>query len=156
MDDKWGIDQLPELVDPEMARKYGAAISALNDALANQDPAAASANANNCIRGLRAMDAEAERLGHKPGTGEHYEYELPDCKIAIMRDGKEWPALKARRPDLIIFTLREAALALEARMKTAPIAEVKDLFPGAEVTAITQRSKSHLEKELDDEIPEFF
>ena len=56
---------------------------------------------------------------------------------------------KAAYPDAVIFTLREAVVALRP-MSFGLVAEVKQLFPGAEVTAIRPRTK--IEQDLDDEI----
>jgi hypothetical protein len=63
MDRKWGIDRLPELVTPEMATRYGQAMAHMNECIRLGDPAKCVAAANNCIRGLHAMDAEATKLG---------------------------------------------------------------------------------------------
>lgn len=156
MDAKWGIDRLPELVTPELAARYGQAIAHLNEMIASNDPAAVAAAAGNCQRGLIAMDAEALRLGHQPNTGEFLEYELtqngkPPFRFAVLKDGAQWQAIKKARPDLEIYSMAEVAVALLHHLKHPMIAEVKDKFPGATVTAI--RLKTKLEEQLNDHIP---
>ncbi len=142
MDRKWGVDRLPELVSVETAQKYGRAMAHLNECIREADPARTAAAAQNCIKGLHALDAEATAAGHQPATGEYWEYELgadegqEPFRFAIIRDQHEWPALKAKRPDLEFYTLREVAIALRANMRGPLLAEVKKHFPAAEVTAV--------------------
>ena len=142
MEHKWGIDRLPELVSPETATRYGHAIADLNAALASSDPDAVIACANNCIKGMGVMDAEAAARGHQPATGEFWEYEItaPDetkpFNFAILRDGVEWMTAKDARPDLRFFTLREVAIALHHYCSNYPIEAVKAAFPEAQITRI--------------------
>ena len=153
MDRKWGIDRLPELVSPETALKYGSAIAKLNAALADKNPQLAAHKARICMKGLDVMDAEAEALGQPKADGDVWEYDLDGFKFGIIADDREWRTLKAKRPDLQFFTMREVAVLLRERCSSAPIADAKDLFPGAEIVSISKRERSELEKDLDDEIP---
>mgnify|MGYP006235355241 CR=1 FL=1 len=58
MDRKWGIDRLVDLVTPEMAIKYGQALARLNEAVSDgSDGKLALRRANDCVRGMLAMDA---------------------------------------------------------------------------------------------------
>lgn len=151
----WGIDRLPSLVTPELAARYGAAVGYLNECIAANDAAKTIGAVNNCLRGMEAMNAEAERLGAKPASGEYIEYELegengePPFRFGILLNGDEWQRAKADRPDLEFYTLREAAIALRTKIKTGPIEAIKDAFPGASVVAYRPKVQ------LDDEIPEF-
>jgi len=146
MDRKWGIDRLQELVSPAMAAKYGEALAHLNECIAAEDPAKVADAASNCIRGMAAMEAEAIANGHQPATGAHWEYELRDenevFRFAIIQDDREWPALKAARPDLLIFTMHEAAVALRGLSKKVAIEAIKDHFPGAQIQNSPQLPKS--------------
>lgn len=147
MEKKWGIDQLPALVSVETATRYGHAIADLNAAIAKNDPAAVTACAKNCIKGLGILDAEATAAGYQPASGEFWEYEIIPSgeheafRFAVMRDDAEWQTSKARRPDLRFFSLREVALALHHYCSRHPIGEVKDLFPGARITKINEPTK---------------
>lgn len=147
MEHKWGIDQLPTLVSVETATRYGHAIADLNAAIEKSDPGAVTACAQNCIKGLGVMDAEATAAGHQPAAGDFWEYEfIPPgeaeaFRFAAMRDAAEWQTAKARRPDLRFFTMREIAVALHHYCSNYPIGEVKDNFPGARITKITEPSK---------------
>lgn len=152
MDRKWGIDRLPELVTPALAAKYGAAIAHLNASIAAADPTATAAAAENCVKGLRAMDAEAARLGHQPITPVVWEHERDDgTRFGVIRETGDWPAAQAAFPGLTLYTLREVANAMAAYSQS--VAKVKDAFPGAEIVAI--RTRSIIEEYLDDEIPDF-
>ena len=149
MDRKWGIDRLPELVTPEMATRYGQAMAHMNECIRLGDPAKCVAAANNCIRGLHAMDAEATKLGRKPASGAYAEYDLDCWKIGILHDDAEWRTAEAARPDLQFFSLREAAIALKTKIDTPPIAAVKAAFPGARVV----EHRTPLNTLLNDSIP---
>lgn len=144
----WGIDRLPELVSPETASRFGFAMADLNAAYASNDPAKVVACANNAIKGLAVMDAEARAAGHQPATGDFWEYELEASdgqtafRFAVMRDSYEWKTAKDKRPDLEFYTMREVANALRAYSGVFPIAEVKANFPGAEITKITPKPRS--------------
>ena len=142
MDRKWGIEQLPALVSPETALKYGKAIAHLNQCIQDCDPAKCAAAAANCIKGLNAMDAEATAAGHKPAAGATWEYEIPATesaepfRFAILADDAEWQTAKEKRPDLIFFTMREVAMALQLKLASPLVVETKKRFPGATVTRI--------------------
>lgn len=141
MDTKWGIDQLPGLVPAEMAEKYGRAIAALNAAIEANDPAEVTKLANNCHRGLIAMDKAATEAGHQPADPDIWEMEINGKKVGLVRSTESWKAAAAKRPDLEIITPPEIALALNHHANPA-VEEVKRAFPGATVTDIrTARPK---------------
>lgn len=152
MDRKWGIDRLPEIVSPEMAQRYGAAMAYLNACLEEGDPDNCAAAAGNCIRGLHAMDAEATRLGRQTASGDYLEYEMDGFKFGVLKDKAEWRTAQDARPDLHFYSLREVAVALQAvKLDNPMFREIKDALPKAEVIAI--RPKTPGEKFLEDEIP---
>lgn len=142
MDEKWGIDQLPTLVSVETAQKYGIAMAHLNACILETEPTKCADAANNVIRGLHAMDAEATAAGHQPASGEFWEYELPpmdgrpEIRVAVARDITEWQTIKKRRPDLVVYSMREVALALDFYQRNGLLQEVKKNFPSAQVTKI--------------------
>lgn len=145
MDGKWGIDRLPELVSPEMAAKYGRAMAHLNQCIRENDPARTAAAAQNCIKGLQAMDAWATDHAAPEATGSFYEYELEGAdggepfRFAVLDDEAQWQIAKAKRPDLVFFTQREVAIALKTRMESPLLAETKKHFPDSEITKITTK-----------------
>lgn len=138
MDDKWGIDRLPELVSVETADKFGQAMGSLNTAIQTGEELAGWVGVG--IRALQALDAEATRLGAKPANTDIIEVELDGIRYGIMRDDAAWPLIKADRPDLVLVTAYEAAVAIRNR---SPLGEVVDEtrknFPQARVTSVNQR-----------------
>lgn len=137
-DRKWGIDRLPTLVSVETARKYGAALGQLNAAIEAGDPEMVAHKAGVCVRGLAAMDAEAEAAGAPKADARVIEYDLDGWVIGIMADDRAWQAIQAVRPDLKLFSLREVALALKA-VNTPAVNAVKEAFPGARMTAVNAK-----------------
>lgn len=147
MDRKWGIDRLPELVSPETAAKYGSVMAALNQAIRDGDLETVIKKANTARRGLIAMDAEATEAGHAPADPQVIEYDLDGWRIGIMPDGRNWKTEAAARPDLTLFTMREAAVALSmCRDAVGMLDAVKTKFPGAEVQAIRERPAPKFEE----------
>lgn len=141
MDRKWGVDRLPELVSVETAAKWGSALGKMNAAIVAADLEETKARVEVCIRGFRAMDAEAAAAGHQPADPDIWEIELDGQRIGIIREGREWPAAHAKRPGLTVYSLREAAIALLAYKSAGPVVEaVKAAFPGSEITAIRNMS----------------
>lgn len=145
----WGIDRLPELVSPDLAAKFGRAMAILNEALDSGDADKAAAAAQNCVKGIAAMDAAARAAGHQPLNPDFWEYDLDGFRFVVIREAAEWPAVAAQRPGWSIYSLREVANALQHY--GASVAAVKAAFPGAEVTAI--RKPTALEESLEDQIP---
>lgn len=144
LDAKWGIDRLPELVSPELAAKYGAALAQLNDAIRDRDPARCAHKAAVCMKGLRKMDEEAEAAGHPKADPGIIECDLDGWKFGIMTDARAWKAApKATYP---VFSLREIGNALKERGAAHPMVEAaKAAFPGSEVI--------DWNKELEDDLP---
>lgn len=146
MDRKWGVDRLPDLVSVETAKIWGTTMANLNAAIEaqfghpDQDQARADVIAcvESALKGFAYMDAEATRTGAKPADQTVLEYELEGTRIGIMADGAAWQAIKVDRPDLVLYTLREVANALEA-YGGAVINEVKENFPAAEITKIENK-----------------
>lgn len=153
MDRKWGIDRLPELVSVETAERYGSAMAKLNAAIEAQDVEETKLRAQVCMRGLAAMDREAEAVGAVPASPDVLEVEIDGFHFGIMPDGRNWKAAQEARPDLQLFTLREIAVSLKAMRIDHPlIAETKAQFPGAEIVRIAERA-GKINRNPEDEIP---
>lgn len=152
MDRKWGVDRLPEIVAPESAAKWGKAMAGLNDAINSEDSDKVKFWVEVCLRGLKAMDDEAIKSGHPISDPMIWEYQYEGQTYGIIEDGRHWPAAYAKRPGLVIFTMREAAIALHAH-RNGLVEAVKLAFPGAEITGIRDRGQN-LEDDIDFEVTE--
>lgn len=152
MDRKWGVDRLPEIVAPESAAKWGKAMAGLNDAINSEDADKVKFWVEVCLRGLKAMDDEAIKSGHPISDPMIWEYQYEGQTYGIIEDGRHWPAAYAKRPGLVIFTMREAAIALHAH-RNGLVEAVKLAFPGAEITGIRDRGQN-LEDDIDFEVTE--
>lgn len=148
-DRTWGVDRLPGLVSPAMAAKWGLAMEQLNAAIRSGDVAEITARVGVCLRGLKAMHDEADANGCQRSHPQTWEMSDGDkFKFAILRDGADWPALKAQRPDLLYFTEREVVNAMKAYHAAIPALEsIKAHFPDAKLT------KASIGEMIDDEIP---
>ena len=140
MDAKWGIDVLPELVSQETADKYAKCVAELYQALDDVDPERVSRWVQGSIRGLQAMDAEAESMGAERASLDVFEIVLDDGpKYAMLRDIRSWPSLKDRYPDHKLVSTREVSLALRAYDQTV-VRETMELVrafaPKADIGAV--------------------
>lgn len=134
MDRKWGIDRLPELVSIETADKWGSAMAKLNAAIAACDSEETKARVGVCVRGLAAMNAEAEAAGHKPTNPEVWEAEYNGRVFSVIQDVKDW--IRADVPQgRRIYTMHEVAIALDALDKGV-FAGIKDVIPEARISEI--------------------
>ena len=141
-----------ELVEPDVAHRYGQALGALNDALNQADATQARHCADDCIRGMIKMDEMACANGEQEADGSYWEFEVDGIKAAIVADGDAWPKVKQQRPDLEIITLQEVGIYYAHYRKTrlgAMTNAVKDSFPGAQVKSMSLPE----EIEVDDPIP---
>jgi hypothetical protein len=139
MDEKWGIDVLPELVSVSMSQKYGSAVAKMNAAVEAGDVEECKVRCEVVIRGLQAMDAEAERTGAQRASTDVWEVEIDGKLFGVMRDGRSWRTIKKQRPELELLTLREVGLAYSwFRDNWAGELEkaAKQSFPGAELIDI--------------------
>ena len=139
MDEKWGIDVLPELVSVSMSQKYGSAVAKMNAAVEAGDVEECKKRCEVVIRGLQAMDAEAERIGAQRAATDVWEVQIDGKLFGVMKDGRSWRTIKKQRPELELLTLREVGLAYSwFRDNWAGELEkaAKQSFPGAEVMDI--------------------
>ena len=143
---RWGVDRLMEIVSPESADKWARAMAGLNESIQNDDPDKTKAWVDVCLRGLKAMDDEAVKSGQPISDPMIWEYKYEGSTYGIIEDGRHWPAAYDKRPGLVIFNMREVAVALHER-RNGLVDAVKLAFPGAEVTAVRK-----VKQDMDDEI----
>ena len=141
-DQTWGQDRLPELVSPETAARYGAALGKLNAAIRSNDEAEVIARVNVCIRGLAAMDKEARERGHKPLSPTYWQGVINGRRVAIVREPGDWPVVARELPGASIYTLDEALRALETLI---PPVDITQPVPPPRRTAVAE--------DINDDIP---
>lgn len=140
MDRKWGVDRLCSLVSPDTASRYGSALGRLNDALRATDAEQVVHVAKVCMRGLQAMDQEAEAAGaQKPVV--LAEAEIDGFHFAIIGDVGDWAPILEERPGMRVYSLREIANAVKQIHGIAIIDKIKTTFPGSEIKGPVNRKK---------------
>lgn len=147
----WGIDVLPELVEPEMAHKYGQALGKLNAAIEAVDQEMVVKYVGVCVRGLKAMHEAALAAGKQPASDDVWCVEINGKVYGLVRDDRQWARLASQMPNVELLSTREMALAIEVykRSETGKLLEVAGkAFPKAEVTRFVVESDS-----LEDPIP---
>lgn len=153
MENRWGVDRLAGLVDPDTAAKFGRAKARLDGAIDSRDPDAVAKRAGVMIRAWQALDKTAAESGAKQVSK----------KLRILRDDEgrafgiavdEATATAAVRsgdyPRTSIWSLNEVVRVLGAH-EMALAVQVKETFPGATVGAV---GAVRIERgPLDDELP---
>ena len=148
MERKWGQHRLMGLVDPETASKFGKAWARMEDAITQQNVNEIIKRAAIVLRGVQAMDAEAEKAGAEPASGEVLVHCTPNGQeFGILLNAAEWRCAREQYPDLTMVTLDEVGFAIQ-NMLSSPIGDVKKAFPDAKIKEVRPRGKT-----LDDEIP---
>lgn len=152
---KWGIDVLPSLVSPDTAAKFGKACMKRDEAIQGGTEDEAIAKLAVVVRGLAALEAEAEAAGHVAGKIKHkwpYSHE----------DGTKWLFVPSEQDGRVaassgkydgwqIWSLPEVCRMLSAGSLIS-VLKAKDIMPGLQVTDVRPKP-SALAVELGDEIP---
>lgn len=132
MEAKWGVDRLYSLVSADTAAKYGSALGRLNEALRAQDADQCVHMAKVCMRGLQAMNEEAEAAGaEKPKV--LAEAEVDGFHFCIVGDAGDWKPIAEDRPGMRIYSMREVANAIRQIHGIPIVDEIKKTFPGSEI-----------------------
>ena len=150
IENRWGVDRLAGLVDPDTAAKFGRAKARLDAAVNSRDPDAVAKRAGVMIRAWRFLAAEADEAGAKPVSK----------KLRILRDDEgrafgiavdQATATAAVRsgdyPDTSIWSLPEVVRVLGAH-EMALANAAKEVFPGATVAAVRPVQRGSLDDEL--------
>ena len=146
---EWGFERLPELVSPELRERFEAQMDRLDAAIAADDVDAVETQAGGALRAYQALASEAEAMGHKPLTGDHYATETPDGRaFCIAPTPQEARRVRAERPGAIVYCAREVAAIVALFEDGELVQAVKEAFPGATIAAIADKGEA-----LDDEIP---
>lgn len=150
MEEKWGVDRLPDLVTPATASRFGTAKAKLDAALEADDVDAVVHRAAVMIRGWEALDAEATAAGRKPVEVEAWLWrDDNDVPHAFLRDASDAIRYGKANPGVRCWTMSEIVrVAAAAEERSSLIGRVKETWPGAEVTDIKRKNEV-----LDDELP---
>ena len=150
MEERWGVDRLPDLVTPATASRFGTAKAKLDAALEADDVDAVVHRAAVMIRGWEALDAEATAAGRKPVEVEAWLWrDDNDVPHAFLRDASDAISYGKANPGVRCWTMSEIVrVAAAAEERSSLIGRVKETWPGAEVTDIKRKNEV-----LDDELP---
>ena len=129
MESKWGVDRLPRLVSPDMAKKFYGQRDKLNEHIETGGNVTRHAEA--MIRAWQALDAEATRIGAKPMDPKIIEARHGDHVIAITQT--DYDAHFAAGRYVEVWAADEVARIITTSAEV--VSAIKQTFPGATVTA---------------------
>ena len=150
MEAKWGVERLPSLVSPDLAIRFEKARQQLDDAVAADDPELTAQKAAALIRGWQKLDEEATAAGHTAEPDKVWHCEQNDFAIAIVQDHAHGEYAAEGHQ---VFTIDEVTRLIAAKYRE--VYDVKKVFPGAEVTQVSQigDGKPPMDWEKGDELP---
>ena len=148
MEMKWGVDRLEQLVEPELAAKFGTAKAQLDQAIDEGDPVMVAQKGGAMIRGWMALDAAAAHQLpiDQVATAWHWRHPETDQPYAITKDNASAQVIRKLSPAPIIYTMDEVCRILTCN-EMALVNSVKEQFPGSTVKDVRPKQT------LDDEIP---
>lgn len=137
MEIKWGVDRLPLLVSDQMRAAFYRQKDLLDEALQSGDLTLIDIQVGGMKRAWQALDQEATRSQQAVLSADIWEVRLPVSGrvVAIVKTSAEAHAIA--RPDLETWTVTEIAQLIDGMDEN--VTKIKQLFPGAEVTAITKK-----------------
>ncbi|USO03714.1 MAG: hypothetical protein H6853_00020 [Rhodospirillales bacterium] len=137
MEIKWGVDRLPLLVSDQMRGAFYRQKDLLDEALQSGDLTLIDIQVGGMKRAWQALDQAATQAGQPVLSADIWEVRLPVSGrvVAIVKTSAEAHAIA--RPDLETWTITEIAQLIDGMDES--VAKIKQLFPGAEVTAITKK-----------------
>jgi hypothetical protein len=136
MELRWGKGKLETLVSPSTGAKFEAARAKLDVAIHDQNVQLVIKRAETMERGWRALQNEAQSLGHKPTPSEIWhanapaEQGLKEFNIVICKDNIDATLAET---DLPVYTVTEIARIVRSWRQSFDAQEAKKLFPGAEI-----------------------
>ena len=137
METKWGVDRLPLLVSDQLRAAFYQQKDLLDEALSSGDLALIDIQVGGMKRAWEALDQAATQSGQSILSADIWEVKLPVSGriVAFVKTSAEAQAIA--RPDLETWTVSEIAQLIDGMDEN--VRAVKQLFPGAEVTAITKK-----------------
>jgi len=137
METKWGVDRLPLLVSDQLRAAFYQQKDLLDEALTSGDLALIDIQVGGMKRAWEALDQAATQSGQPILSADIWEVKLPVSGrvVAFVKTSAEAGAIA--RPDLETWTVSEIAQLIDGMDEN--VRAVKQLFPGAEITAITKK-----------------
>lgn len=167
MEAKWGVDRLRLLVSPELREKFDRQRYLFNQAIWYGELEQVRREANRMVTAWLALDKAATASGKQPLHPQVWEIPVSDpvmaddptraYVVAIVPDDAIAHHVIAEGRKVVVYTLEEIGRFLALY---PDIARAKEVFPGAEVTAVRRSVDDPLKAihdtsdPLDDPIPE--
>lgn len=127
---KWGIGNLPDMVDVELREKWDRQQDKLADAIHGGKVKEVAGLVQGSIRGYKALEDNAIGNGHTPSDPDCWDFVHPESgnHYRICKNITE--ARAATEKEVIVYSLQEVARILEGANL---MQEIKKTFPGATV-----------------------
>jgi hypothetical protein len=139
LEEKWGLDRLPSLVDEELAARFASAAQKLEEAVASKDQERIKERAEIMRRGWLKLDEAAETAGHESYKQlDVWEGRRPDGKTFLVAKDQATAVAANRDKGLGVWTLDEIGRLLEHFDKGGLTQALKEEF-GGELVSINAK-----------------
>ena len=140
LEEKWGLDRLPGLVNEDLTERFASAAHKLADAIASKDQGQIKERAEIMRRGWIKLDTEAEVAGHEPWLQpDVWEGRRPDGKTFLIAKDKSTAIQAGREKGAGVWTLDEIGRLLEHFDQDGFTQAMKEEFPGSELLSINAK-----------------
>ena len=149
---KWG-DRLPKLVSPALSARFAQVYDDLHEQMMEGNAVKVHEIAARLITAWGVMEKAAMDAGHRPIDGRTgFVVDIEGRRtVCICEPDADVAGIKRDNPDWVVYSADNAARIIARDFSEEFIATALDSFPGAKVTRV--KSRTELERELDDEIP---
>lgn len=149
---KWG-DRLPKLVPPALSARFAQVYDDLHEQMMEGNAVKVHEIAARLITAWGVMEKAAMDAGHRPIDGRTgFVVDIEGRRtVCICAPCADVVGIKRDNPDWVVYSADNAARIIARDFSDEFIATALDSFPDAKVTRV--KSRSELERELNDEIP---
>jgi len=146
MDQRWGIDQLPKLVDPDTSAKFERARQNLEYAIVSKDVNLVVLKANNLLKGWRMLNRIASENGELTLDQDSpviwYHRGPNHEKYAIVKDPKDLTKVKSSACDRVYCLDEICRILAFFEDDNGLVKKIKGEFLGCEIKELNHTKKS--------------
>ena len=149
---KWG-NRLPKLVPPALSARFAQVYDDLHTEMIGGSAVKVHEIASRLMTAWGVMEKAAMDAGHRPIDGRTgFVVDIEGRRtVCICAPDADVVGIKRDNPDWVVYSADNAARIIARDFSEDFITAALDSFPSAKVTRV--KSRTELERELDDEIP---
>ena len=146
---RWGVDRLPDLVEPELRARFELQCDKLNKAIRESNVDEVEKLVAVSCRAYAALEKAAKEAGAKELTGEAWEAAIPSGGVlCVTKSDYEAVKVAKERPDAVVWSVEEVARVIDAYDASKLMSLVKAKMPDAIFSGVQAKGG-----DLNDDVP---